>query len=167
MSNNTNEKIVPQVIGINNTSTQNSGKEVNISPNSIDTSTSGGSSEMGLFYGLINTNILEVADLKRRINDLEKQQGKTKSFYKSVTRLSNLSTIIIGIMFIIPMLQLIGCAAVVYYLGIQDKLPGLLNWVLGGVSLFSLIEMIFIPIKFYFMETKISSLEEKYNEENK
>ncbi len=165
MSINTNEKIVPQVIGINNTSTQNSGKEVNVSPNSIDTSTSGSNSEISV-YGLISTNIQEVADLKRRINDLEKQQGKTKSFYKSVTKLSNLSTIIIGVMLIIPMLQLIGCAAVVYYLGIQDNLPGLLNWVLGGVSLFSLIEMIFIPIKFYFMETKISSLDEKYKEEN-
>ena len=165
MSINTNEKIVPQVIGINNTSTQNSGKETNISSNSIDTSTSGNNSEMSV-YGLISLNIQEVADLKRRINDLERQQGKTKSFYKSVTKLSNLSTIIIGIMLIIPMLQLIGCAAVVYYLGIQDNLSGLLNWVLGGVSLFSLIEMIFIPIKFHFMEAKITSLEEKLNEEN-
>ena len=165
MSTDTKEKIVLQVMGTNNTSTQNSGMEVNVSPSSIDTSTTAGNSEISL-YGLITTNIQEVAELKKRMNDLEKQQNKTKAFYKSITKLSNLSTTIMGIMLIIPMLQLIGCAAVVYYLGIQEKLSGLLNWVLGGVSLFSLVEMIFIPIKFYFMETKITSLEEKLNEEN-
>jgi hypothetical protein len=60
---------------------------------------------------------------------------------------------------IVPIVQLICCVGVVYFLGIEDKLPGLLRLVLSGVSIFSIIELTVGGFKLYFYETKMDKFE--------
>lgn len=57
--------------------------------------------------------------------------------------------------------QLVACTVIVYYLGIQEQLHSLLNWVLSGVSLLSVAEMIVGGIKLYLLEHKVDELKEK------
>lgn len=62
---------------------------------------------------------------------------------------------------IMPIIQLLCCAGVVYSLGIEDELPGLINWVLGGVSLLSLVELIVGGVKLFLYEKRMDELEKK------
>lgn len=96
--------------------------------------------------------------------ELEAEKSKSAGFYKSFTKLSNITQKAIWILLIIPMLQLVACAVIVYHLGIQDNIPSLLNWVLGGVSLLSVAEMIILPIKFTTMENRMNEIERKLSE---
>ena len=97
-------------------------------------------------------------------SDLEVEKAKTAGFYQSMTKLSNTTQKAIWVLLVIPMLQLLACAVVVYYLGIQENLPSLLTWVLSGVSLLSVAEMIILPIKFTTMENRMNEIERKLSE---
>lgn len=48
-----------------------------------------------------------------------------------------------------------------YSLGIEDELPGLINWILGSVSILSILELIVGGIKLYLYEKKMDELEKK------
>ena len=61
----------------------------------------------------------------------------------------------------IPLIQLIACTAVVYFLGIQEELPSLLIWILSGVSLLSIAEVLITVLKYFILENKVSDLEKK------
>ena len=56
---------------------------------------------------------------------------------------------------VVPIIQLLCCAGVVYYLGIEDKLPGLIKWILGGVSILSIIELIVGGVKLFLYEKRL------------
>lgn len=62
---------------------------------------------------------------------------------------------------VIPVIQLLLCAGVVYSLGIEDELPGLINWILGSVSILSILELIVGGIKLYLYEREWTSLKRK------
>lgn len=62
---------------------------------------------------------------------------------------------------VIPVIQLLLCAGVVYFLGIEDELPGLINWILGSVSILSILELIVGGIKLYLYEKRMDELEKK------
>lgn len=96
--------------------------------------------------------------------ELKEEKNKTTGFYQSLTKLSDIAQKAIWFLLIIPMLQLIACSAVVYYLGIQEDLPSLLTWVIGGVSFLSVAEMIILPIKFTTMENRMNEIERKLAE---
>ncbi|MBO5169696.1 MAG: hypothetical protein J6B70_03000 [Oscillospiraceae bacterium] len=123
-------------------------------------STSGQPSEVQLLVQCLT----QMGEMQLEINSLKAGQGKSTGFYQSLTKLSNVSRAVIWILMIIPMLQLVACAAIVYYLGIQEELSSLLTWVLGGVSFLSVAEMIIMPIKFAVMENRMSEIERKLSE---
>ena len=86
---------------------------------------------------------------------------KTLSFYDSTSKLNKTVQIVIIILMVIPVIQLLLCAGVVYSLGIEDELPGLINWILGSVSILSILELIVGGIKLYLYEKRMDELEKK------
>lgn len=106
-------------------------------------------------------SIIKMDSLEKAVDRLEDKQNKTKEFYEATTKLSKTAYIILWILLIIPALQLFGCIAVVYYLGIQDNLPGLLYWVLSSVSLLSVGEIISIPKTFSSIKNRLNDIEKR------
>lgn len=129
------------------------------------TSSSANSSEFAsdaILIDLIKKCLTDMNELQKDIVRVEKEQDRTRNFYKAITKLSKASIVAITILMIIPILQLIACTAVVYYLGIQDQLPGLLIWILSGVSLLSIAEVIVTTIKYFSLENKVDELEKRF-----
>jgi hypothetical protein len=119
--------------------------------------------------GVSNTDTLietigQVYNLRREVRELQAESKKKESFYDSTTKLNKTVRIVIIVLMIVPIVQLLCCAGAVYYLGIEDELPGLLYWVLGGVSLFSIVEMIVGGLKLFLYEKKMDELEKKIDE---
>jgi uncharacterized integral membrane protein len=103
----------------------------------------------------------QLHDLQREVQELQTANKKTVSFYDSTSKLNKTVRIVIIILMMVPIVQALFCAGVVYSLGIEDELPGLLYWVLGGVSIFSIIEMIVGGIKLFLYEKRMDELEKK------
>lgn len=113
------------------------------------------------FVVLLTQSLSDIKNLQEDILKVEKKQDRTDEFYNGIAKLTKISKIAIIILMIIPVLQLIACAAVVYYLGIQEQLSGLLTWILGGVSLLSIVEVGITAIKYFTLENKVEELEKK------
>lgn len=117
--------------------------------------------------GGINANdmfvqsLVEVNSLKKEIEELKKGQRKTDNFYSSSARMNNTIRVVVIVLMIIPVIQLIACAGVIYYLGIQESIASLLNWILSGISLVSFIELGVGGLKLYAIEKKLEELEKK------
>ena len=109
---------------------------------------------------LIST-IGQLHDLQREVRELQAASKKTLSFYDSTSKLNRTVQIVIIILMVIPVIQLLLCAGVVYSLGIKDELPGLINWILGSVSILSILELIVGGIKLYLYEKRMDELEKK------
>lgn len=109
---------------------------------------------------LIST-IGQLHDLQREVRELQAASKKTLSFYDSTSKLNKTVQIVIIILMVIPVIQLLLCAGVVYFLGIEDELPGLINWILGSVSILSILELIVGGIKLYLYEKRMDELEKK------
>ena len=105
---------------------------------------------------LIST-IGQLHDLQREVRELQAASKKTLSFYDSTSKLNKTVQIVIIILMVILLL----CAGVVYSLGIEDELPGLINWILGSVSILSILELIVGGIKLYLYEKRMDELEKK------
>jgi hypothetical protein len=121
----------------------------------FSSSTTGGFSNTDTLIGTIG----QLHDLQREVKELQDANKKTLSFYESASKLSNTVRVVVIILMIVPIVQLICCVGVVYFLGIEDKLPGLLRLVLSGVSIFSIIELTVGGFKLYFYETKMDKFE--------
>lgn len=129
-----------------------------VNPSSTSTSNNVGDTSI-----LIDA-IGQLHDLQKEVKEIQTKQGKLMEFYDSSTKLNKTVRIVIIVLMIIPALQLICCTGVVFYLGIQQKLSDLLNWVLGGVSLLSLVELIVGGVKLFLDEKKIENLEKKVDD---
>lgn len=127
--------------------------------NTQSSSTAGGSPNAEILIGTIG----HLHDLQKEVQELQEKSKKTVSFYDSGARLNRTVRVVVIVLMVIPFLQLISCAAVVYLLGIEDELPNLLNWVLGTVSVLSLVELIMGSIKLFLYEKRMDELEEKIN----
>lgn len=103
----------------------------------------------------------KIQELQKEIEKLKREHERSRSFYEEIGKLSKVSRIAIILLMIVPMLQLVACTVIVHYLGIQEQLHSLLNWVLSGVSLLSVLEMIVGGIKLYLLEHKVDELKEK------
>lgn len=110
---------------------------------------------------LLITCISKSDKLEKQVDKLEKQQETTRSFYNSLAKFSSTTRIIVIVLMFIPLLQLIACAGIVYYLGIQDKIASLINWILGGVSILSLGEVIIIPVKLFLLDKRMDDFEKR------
>lgn len=130
----------------------------------VSSSNSGSISEYDsgtLFMDTFTKHLVSINDLQKDVLRIEKEQDRTREFYSGITSLAKISKAAIFVLMLIPALQLIICAALVYYLGIQEQLSGLLNWVLGSVSVLSIIEIVFTAIKYFTLENKVNDLEKR------
>lgn len=110
---------------------------------------------------LLGQTLEETNSLKKDVARLEKEQEQAKKFYSASTKLSKTANIVLWVLLLIPLLQLVACTAVVYHLGIQEQLPGLLYWVLSGVSILSIVEMIALAIKISSIEKKLEEFDKR------
>lgn len=110
---------------------------------------------------LLITCISKSDRLEKQVDKIEKQQETTRNFYNSLEKFSSTTRVIVIILMFIPLLQLIACTGVIYYLGIQEKIAPLINWVLGGVSVLSLGEVIIIPIKLFLLDKRMDDFEKR------
>lgn len=115
----------------------------------------------GQFTTVLTNNLVAINQLQKDILRVEKEQDRARNFYNAIAKLSNVSREAVLILLVIPVIQLIACAAVVYYLGIQEQLSGMLTWILSGVSFLSLAEVILIPVKLFSMEKRMDDIEKK------
>ena len=129
-----------------------------VSPNS--TSTPKHPTENSL-YELVANSLVTISELQKNVTKIEKEQEKNREFYRSITALSKTSRKALWLIMAIPLIQLIACTAVVYFLGIQEELPSLLIWILSGVSLLSIAEVLITVLKYFILENKVSDLEKK------
>lgn len=119
------------------------------------------SNQMDLGVQILSQNMHDIRELQKKVEELEENKNKTQDFYGSLTKFNTtLRKMLVFVMWV-PVLQLIACAIIVYFLGKQDQLPSILNWILGGVSVFSLFEVIFVPVRLYILESKIDDLEKR------
>ena len=110
---------------------------------------------------ILVTTIGQLNDLQKAVKELQKESNKKSSFYQSSTRLNNTVRRVVVILLIVPILQLLFCIGTVYYLGIQDQLPSLINWILGSVGLLSVVELVIGGVKLFGYDKKIEDLEKK------
>ena len=110
---------------------------------------------------MLFTAIGELNNLKKEIEDLKKHDLQSSSFFQSSTNLNKTVRIVVIILMLVPLIQLILCTAVVYYLGIQEEISGLLNWVLGGVTLLSFVEVFLGGSKLYQLNSRMDATEKK------
>lgn len=103
------------------------------------------------------------ADIVERVKNLEKdiclvkkEQEKTRDFYESIKKLSDISKNVIWGLTIIPIVQLVLFYIVVYRLGIQNEIS-ILQLILGGLGVMTVIECILI----YRKKDQINLLEKK------
>lgn len=127
------------------------------SPNSSTTPTNNTDATVAL----LQKCIIDTANLTTMVNEIKDGQKTTTSFYRSAAKLGSVSVWVIVILMIIPLLQLIGCIAVIYYLGIQDTISPLINWLIGIVGIFSVIEVIVCITKLSGIEKRIERLEQQ------
>ncbi len=125
--------------------------------NASYSSTTGGNSDVGALFSAIS----QICDLQREVKELQAANKKTSSFYDSTSKLNKTVRTVIIILMIVPIIQLLCCAGVVYSLGIEEELPGLINWILGSVSVLSLIELIVGGVKLFLYEKRMDELEKK------
>lgn len=119
---------------------------------------------------LLKQTLVDMNTLQVDIMRVEKEQDKTRSFYKTIARLGNISQVAIIALMIVPLIQLIGCLAIIYYLGLQENLSGLFQFAIGGIGLLSLIEVLFAYGKISSIEkqlekheSRLDKIEEKGN----
>ena len=110
---------------------------------------------------MLITCISKSDKLEKQVDKIEKQQETTRNFYNSLAKFSSTTRVIVILLMFIPLLQLIACAGIVYYLGIQEKNSSLINWVLGGVSILSLGEVIIIPVKLFLLDKRMDDFEKR------
>lgn len=110
-----------------------------------------------LLYQFMN----DTSELRKKVDELEKKQRKSERFFGEVTALAKVSRIVMIILMIIPVVQLIACVLVVNYIGCNDKLIPLLNWVISGISVLSIIEMIYGGVKIYLFNRDIEEIKKK------
>ena len=107
---------------------------------------------------ILYTVILDLNTVKQRVDDIEIKQKESEKFFKESASLTKTTRIAILILMLVPIFQLITCAVVVYYSGCDDKLSGLLKWIISSVSIFSIVEMIVGGIKLYMLDKQIENL---------
>jgi hypothetical protein len=75
--------------------------------------------------------------------------------------LAKTSRVAIIVLMVLPVLQLVLCAAIVYCLGIQENLSGLINWIIGGIGALSFLEVLITAVKYFSLENKVNDFEKR------
>lgn len=130
----------------------------------INPSSSSSTSNRIFDSDILVSTIGQLVELKKEVQELQEESKKAESFYNSTTKLNNTVRTVVIVLMIVPVLQLICCTGVIYALGIEEKLSGLLKWALGGISLFSIIELIVGGVKLYWYEKRMDIIEKDIDE---
>jgi len=118
-------------------------------------------SEEGAIAELLRKTLLDMKVLQDDIMRVEREQDKTAKFYNTITKLGKISYVAVLALMIVPIVQLIGCLIIIYYLGIQEELSELFKFAVGGIGILSLIEVIIAYSKLSGIEKQIEKLENK------
>ena len=110
---------------------------------------------------LISQCIIDVNSLKEEVKQIEKEQGKTSEFYLASTNLAKTSRIIMLGILAVPVIQLVLCVGIIYFLGIEKQLPGFLTWAISGVGTLSVIEVGQAIHKMNSFESKLDNIKER------
>lgn len=110
---------------------------------------------------LLFHNQNDISDIKKRLEQIEKEQKDNHKLKKSLTKFSKSANIIVWVVLLIPIIQVLACALIVYILGIQDKLPNTLTVLLTIISGLSVLEIIGFVVKFYKTDSKVDELQDK------
>ena len=138
----------------------------NTSSRFIDTQTSTTNtvSDTSLYAEVLTKCLTGMAELEKRTNTLEKKisfEDNPNDISKEYTKLAHTSRIAMILLMFVPVIQLFICSVIVHNLGLEEKLPNILRWFLGGISLFSFVEMILLPIKIYHDSNKYAEFEKR------
>ena len=132
-----------------------------ISPFNVPIGASDSSTFSQNIFGDIVRYYNQIDDIKKEVDAIQEELDTTRDFYNSTNRLAKTTRRVVQFLAIIPLLQLVVCGIIVYILGIQEELPGILNWVLSAVSLASILEIILYIIHWNQLKIKVEELEKK------
>lgn len=112
-----------------------------------------------VYVETLKSCLSDIERLENRVRTLEQNDAKREDYFKEAASLAQTSRFAVIALMSVPVLQLLACAVVVYYLGLEEKLPSILNWFIGGVGLFSVIDMIITIIKANSDKQKLDRIE--------
>lgn len=114
-------------------------------------------SDSAIIYELCN----KVSFLEKETKSIKRHISKEVNFYKSIVRLSNTAMVFL---FVLPVMQLLIIAILVYFLRDDNTF---VNYLKGGfaiIGIATIFEMLYIPKKINDLEKKVEKLEEKSNQ---
>ena len=91
----------------------------------------------------------ELEKTKKDVTAIRAEQERNKDFIRRI------------VLMVLPVLQLVLCAAIVYCLGIQENLSGLINWIIGGIGALSFLEVLITAVKYFSLENKVNDFEKR------
>lgn len=103
----------------------------------------------------------ELEKTKKDVTAIRAEQERNKDFIRRMAALAKTSRVAIIVLMVLPVLQLVLCAAIVYYLGIQENLSGLINWIIGGIGALSFLEVLITAVKYFSLENKVNDFEKR------
>ena len=103
----------------------------------------------------------KVAALEKENKTFRKHISKEASFYKSITRLSNVAIVFL---LALPVVQLLIVAVLIYFLRDDSSFINLLKGGFAIIGIATIFEMLYIPKKIHDIEKKVEKLEEKSNQ---
>lgn len=103
----------------------------------------------------------ELEKTKKDVTAIRAEQERNKDFIRRMAALAKTSRVAIIVLMVLPVLQLVLCAAIVYCLGIQENLSGLINWIIGGIGALSFLEVLITAVKYFSLENKVNDFEKR------
>ena len=130
----------------------------------INTSSSR-SSTVGSYDSSILVSVIEdFSHIKQEVQKLQDEIKSVEPYYESSTKLNNTVRIVIILLMMVPLLQLLCCIGVVYTLGIEEKLSGLLKLFINGIGILSIVELIFGGVKLFLFDNRLGLIEKEIEE---
>ena len=118
-------------------------------------------------YSLLSQSLVELEKLKKEMEVLKDKQDKQDELLNSIQKLSDITHLVVLVLCIIPIIQVVVSGVLIYILGMQDKLNGLLNFTLTCLFGISAVELIGGFLKVYGLNKRIDNLEGKIKEKMK
>ena len=118
------------------------------------------SSQNDLILDLLQKISVKQDDYEKRLLEAEEKIDKSNEFINESSKLSKTTRICLILLMIVPAIQLLLCAIVVYCLGINDKLPKLLNYFISGISFASMVEVYYFIKDFKDIKERLSKIED-------
>lgn len=114
-----------------------------------------------MYYGLFKQFSNEQTENSLRINSLENEVNQLKNNLNENAKLAKTARISLILLMLVPMIQVIVCAAIIFGLGKEEQLPNLLKWFMSGISIMSVLEIIACFTDLKQFKDRIDNIENK------